>query len=650
MLTLRFLGPVGITINGENIHVGRKSTALIAFLGIRGPSGANRETLCALLWPEATEQQARSSLRQALSGIRKSFGPAADRLEASADTVRLNQDQIYSDLTEFFSKVDATDIEDLQKLVELYRGDFLEGLGAVTPEFDRWLDAERGALRSRAMAALLRLADLNAENRRYEEMIATGQRLLQFDPLQEHVHRRIMRVYHAQGRHDAALKQFSNLTEVLTRELGVEPETLSKEIAQKIRKDRRQPVDGTSQSSKTAGPPLSLGVQAPTRPSIAVLKFQGWPKESEAEFLGDGICEDVTVELSRVPDVLVVSRQSAFRINEESLSAQEIGAQLGVRFYLSGTVRVSGNKLRVAAHLVSCHTGHELWAERFDRELMDVFDIQSEIARTVSATAADRMAASLITKVADNRPDSLESYELVLKGIAAVHRFSKEGYVEAEKLFELAVEQSPGYGRAYGWLAMARLYHRWNIDASIELSDVVTAAERSISLDPTEAKGHLARGMSLFINRQFDEAEFRFQAALKSNPNDELVLIEYGRFLMYLDQPEAGLQRIREGMRVNPFFPDWFWSIQGRCLHTLGRYKEAVLAFERVQSPPFYIHAYRAACYAKLENPDRMVSARSALYAARPDFDLENFKKIFPYKNKATAERLFDSFEIAGLS
>jgi adenylate cyclase len=155
--------------------------------------------------------------------------------------------------------------------------------------------------------------------------------------------------------------------------------------------------------------------------------------------------------------------------------------------------------------------------------------------------------------------------------------------------------------------------------------------------------------MCLFIGRQFDQAEFRFQAALRANPNDELVLTEYGRYLMYIEQPEAGLQRIREGMRVNPFFPDWFWTIQGRCLHTLGRYREAALAFERVQSPPFYIYAYLAACYAKLEDPQQMSLAKAKLYEARPGFDLRTFRAIFPYKNAETADRLFESLEAAGL-
>ena len=111
--------------------------------------------------------------------------------------------------------------------------------------------------------------------------------------------------------------------------------------------------------------------------------------------------------------------------------------------------------------------------------------------------------------------------------------------------------------------------------------------------------------MCSFIQRRFDKAEFHLQSALKANPNDELLLTEYGRYLMYIDRPEDGLQRIREAMRVNPYFPVWFWSIQGRVLHTLERYEEAIKVFERVTNPPFYIYVYLAACYAKLDDKQK---------------------------------------------
>ncbi len=576
-------------------------------------------------------------------------------MSADASALRMDLSRVDVDVKQFLEGTDTSEIPALEENINWHKGELLEGLGPISPEYDRWLDAERGAIQSHYIAALLKLVDACEADKRLEDVIANAQKMLSLDPLQEHVHRRLMRAYFLQKRYDAALKQFDNLKGILSSQLGVTPEQPTIELMHAIRKERNQGAGNSSALSpgETAGEvAASLVVETPSlpdRPSIGVLRFRGLPKDSSAYLLGEGISEDLTIELSREVDLMVISRQSSFHLDEEQMPAQEIGAKLGVHFYVSGSVRVSGNKLRVTAHLVSCENGYEVWAERYDRDLVDFFSIQIEIARTVSATVADRIAADTNAKYNSVPPDDLESYQLVVRGIGQVHKFAAESYLNAIKLFEEAIARAPKYGRAFGWLALSKLYLRWNIDASIDLSDIVPIAERAIALGPNDSKGHCALAMCNFIKREFDRAEFHFQSALRANPNDELLLTEYGRYLMYIDRPEDGLQRIREAMRVNPYFPVWFWSIQGRVLHTLERYDEAVKVFERVSNPPFYIHVYLAACYAKLDDVDKMEQAKAALYEMRPEFDLESFKAIFPYKNPKSASRLFDSFELAGL-
>ena len=577
-------------------------------------------------------------------------------LVSDGDWIALDTAKVNIDVLAFVSGVDASVVSDLETSAKCYQGDLLEGFPPVTPEYDRWLEAERGAMRSHFISVLLRLSDAYESENRLEDMIAVAQRLLAVDPLQEHVHRRLMRVFRSQKRHDAALKQFDSLKTILSDQLGVEPEKPTLDLVRDIREERRSGAPQRSNATVIADGqqqnlhPDTVNLTAPGRPSIAVLRFRGLPENSEADLLGEGLSEDVTIDLSRQPGLMVISRQSSFRLDEEKLTAREIGEQLGIRFFVSGTVRVFGKQLRVTAHLVSCETGREVWAERYDRELEDYFKIQSEIARAVSATAADRIAANLVEQSASEQLDDLESYQLVLKGISEIHRFKADAYRNAITLFETAVDRSPDFGRAMGWLALVKLYLRWNIDASDDFSDIVPIAERAIELDPYEPKGHCASAMCNFIHRHFDRAEFDFQSALRANPNDELVLTEYGRYLMYIDRPEDGLRRIREAMRVNPFHPVWFWAIQGRVLHTLGRYEEAIQAFQKVQSPPFYIHAYLAACYAKLGDIEKMEQSRRELYQVRPEFNLTEFKAIFPYKSPTTAGKLFESFEVAGLA
>lgn len=656
-VALRVLGPARITAAGTRLDgVSRKNLALLTYLAVRAEAQATRDTICGLLWPDSADEQARASLRQALSSIRKALGTAGDAVISDGDMIELDMGKASTDVSLFLSGIEESATEALEATANHYHGDLLEGFPRISPEYDRWLEAERGALRSHYTALLLRLSDAYETEGRLEDMIAVAQKLLSIDPLQEHVHRRLIRVFRTQRRYDAALKQFDNLRKILSDQLGVEPEKPTLDLVQEIRSERRRgdtrdvvPAPEHIRQKEITSQRSHVPV-APARPSIGVLRFRGLPQGNEAELLGEGISEDVTIDLSRDPNLMVISRQSSFHLDEDKMTAREIGEQLGVRFYVSGTVRLFEKQLRVTAHLVSCETGHEVWAERYDRELKDYFQIQSEIARTVSTTAADRIAADLVEQSATGKLEDLESYQLVLKGISEVHRFKAEAYDNAIDLFEHALKRTPDFGRALGWLALSKLYLRWNIDASADFSDITPIAERAVELEPSCPKGHCALAMCNFIHRHFDRAEFNFQSALRANPNDELVLTEYGRYLMYVDRPEDGLQRIREAMRVNPFHPVWFWAIQGRVLHTLGRHEEAVQAFEKVQNPPFYIYAYLAACYAKLGNTGMMRKAREDLYEIRPDFDLAEFKAIFPYKNPETANRWLESFDLAELA
>ena len=151
------------------------------------------------------------------------------------------------------------------------------------------------------------------------------------------------------------------------------------------------------------------------------------------------------------------------------------------------------------------------------------------------------------------------------------------------------------------------------------------------------------------IERDFGRAAHHFEAGLAVNPNDDLLLTEYGRFLMYDDRPEDGLRRIREAMRLNPYHPAWYRGILGRCLHTLGRFDEARDAFLGIPNPPFYTHAYLAACHVALGDSEAAVSAHKALYGLRPDFDMRTFQSMFPYRNPDTLKRFWATLEAAGL-
>jgi adenylate cyclase len=615
----------------------RKGMALLAYLAERG-TGVPRETLMALLWPDSGDRHARSSLRQTLTAVRRDLGDAATAIGAQDNhSVALDPAAVDIETAEFGRLAQSDDPADLSRARDLWRGEFLEGIGPVTPEFDRWAEAERGALRAAFESVLLRLCDFHAGAGRTDEVIATALRLLTLDPLQEHVHRRVIEAYRQQRRFDAALRQFETLRGVLQGELGVQPEPATLELVREVRRQRGTTA-GRARDPEPA--PGDVTVASPSlRPSIAVLPFATAPNAPDAALIGEGIAEEVIVNLSRDRALLVVSRQSSFHPDITAASPDEIGARLGVRYLLSGSVRAAGNRIRVVASLARCDDASEIWAEIYDRDIGDIFAVQSDIARTVMATAVGRITDEEAGHRAPSPIGNLDAWRMVLVGLRHLHAHTAEGMRGAVESLARAVALAPENGRAIGLLVLARIYQRWNYASQTEVSDLLPLAERALMLDGRDSRAHCAMAVALLLSRDHARAGHHFEAGLAANPNDDLLLIEYGRYLFYVDRPEDALLRIRDAMRLNPLHPEWFWNIQGRCLHLLGRHGEALAAFQRIAAPAFYHFAYMAACHKALGQDAEAEDMRNRLYIANPDFDVARFVAALPHRSAATAAR-----------
>lgn len=638
------LGPLRAEVEEVPVRIGgRKGVALLTYLLQLGRA-VPRESLMALLWPDSGDVQARASLRQALATLRRDLGAAASAIRSVGESeVALVAGAVTTDAEECARLAGSGTIEDLEAAQALWRGDFLEGLGPVTPEFDRWAEAERGALRATREALLVRLCDAQAAAGRTEAMIATALRLLAHDQMQEHVHRRVIEGYRRQGRLDAALKQFEVLRTLLQSELGVQPEQVTLDLIREVRTAR-----GLSSAERAGAdpPPVRAAPSAPSaRPSIAVLPFAGHPDGSDATLLGEGIAEEVIVNLSRDRGLLVVSRQSSFHPQILQAAPDAIGAQLGVRFLLSGSVRLAGDRIRVLAHLTRCDDASDLWSDSFDREIGDIFTLQSEIARMVMATATGRIVEEEALRGASPDHSNLDAWRLVLLGLRQLHAHTPESMRAAIHALSQAVALAPENGRAHGLLALARIYQRWNYAAQTEVSDILPMAERALVLDRRDSRAHCAMGVASLLAHDHDRAGAHFEAGLVANPNDDLLLIEYGRYLMYVDRLEEGLRRVREAMRLNPMHPDWYWNIQGRCLHLMGRHAEALFAFRHIAAPVFYHFAYMAACHRTLGEIEAAEAMKARLITAQPDFDIARFVVALPHRSRETAARFARELE-----
>jgi TolB-like protein len=422
---------------------GRKTQALVAYLALGPGQPRTREELVGLLWGDRGEEQARSSLRQSLSELRKALSDADDTLLiADRDAVSLNSDALDVDVSEFERLIDEGTPVALKKASELYRGDLLDGIGVHDPTFEGWLRDERQRLRERACEALSKLLDHQAKEDT-ESAIATARRLIGLDPMREAAHRSLMRLYAAKGERTLALKQFQACRDVLTAELGISPDVETEKLAEEVRSGVPGPGEGVGPTSPPrTSQPASLPL--PDKPSIAVLPFVNMSGDAEQEYFADGITEDIITELGRFRSLFVIARNSSFHYKGQSPKVQVVGRELGVQYVVEGSVRKAGNKARITAQLIDGVNGGHLWAERYDRDLTDIFLIQDEITQMVVSKLAGSVEDATLERAKQMSTESLVAHDYVLRGDRDHLEYTADGVLRARRAYRTLTVISTG--------------------------------------------------------------------------------------------------------------------------------------------------------------------------------------------------------------
>lgn len=422
-----------------------------------------------------------------------------------------------------------------------------------------------------------------------------------------------------------------------------------KNISHPVRAYRVQA--GTSEVVAAGAKPLSggPGLALPDRPSIAVLPFTNMSGETAQEYFTDGITEDIITELSRYKSLFVVARNSSFVFRGRPVDIREVGSRLGVGYVLEGSVRKAGNRIRVTAQLIDAVTGEHVWADRFDGDLIDVFDLQDEISRRIVSTIPGRLEDSQAQRILQTPTDSLSAYEQVLRGQKYLHQFTQTDFENASSCFQAAIALDGQFARAHALLAVVEVYRWFWDDEPSRLARAVSIGEFALTLDAHESRAHLAVGVAHLFRANHDRAEHHLAEARKLNPNDDLVMLELGRLQMYAGKPESGADLVRQAMRLNPYHPNWYWNVLGRCLHSAGDYKAAIPVFEGVINPQFWTNVYLAACYAAAGNSDKAAEHRARALAQRPDFTIEGFTHYLPYRNPEDLRRYVETLRAAAL-
>jgi adenylate cyclase len=358
------------------------------------------------------------------------------------------------------------------------------------------------------------------------------------------------------------------------------------------------------------------------KPSIAVLPFVNMSGDTEQEYFSDGITEDIITELSRFRSLFVIARNSSFHYKGQSPKVHDVGRELGVDYVVEGSVRKAGKRVRVTAQLVEAKSGNHIWAERYDRDLEDIFAVQDELVDEIVATVPGQLDAAAIQRARRRPVENLTAYDHVLRGDWLLYQ--DYGSRDALALYEKAIEIDPLCARAYTRLAAFHAYSVFVHGVSVEdaAQTARSLAERALDLDPSDPAVQATVAEAYILVGEHDLARSHIEKAIKLNPNEYIVMHFAGLVLGYLGDHDDALRWLDKNSRHDPAPGDSLREKYFDTSYMARRYEEAIEAVRGWRDPPCHMYAEIAAAYAQL---DRMDDAQAALAnyqrAQPPGFD-----------------------------
>lgn len=410
-------------------------------------------------------------------------------------------------------------------------------------------------------------------------------------------------------------------------------------------------VDDVDVYSVTAKDLPSFGSLAPARaasaesrrPVLAILPFANMSSDPEQDHLADGITEDLITSLSQIGHLSVVSRNSAFTFKNRAVSAQEVGRELQARFVLTGSLRKSGNRIRIAVQLTDTKTEAHLWAVRYDRELEDIFAVQDEITLTIATALQVELTEGEQAKLRYTTTDNVAAWTSFIRGLSLFRTVSAETYRHARASFEEALSADPDSAQIHAMLACVhaiegRFYWTADRDRSLELAK--SHADQALAMDADNADAWAALGYWHLCALRLDDSVAAYARAVELAPDHADLRALYALSLTFAEKPEAAVREARTAMRLNPLDPGWYFGVLGHAYRYAGRFDEAlaILSEYNHQSPGFGL-VDMVLTYADLGDMDNACGYAKALLAARPDFTVENWART---QNCANPQRLAD--------
>jgi len=405
---------------------------------------------------------------------------------------------------------------------------------------------------------------------------------------------------------------------------------------------------GEKQALKIAAA-VSERLSTPDKPSIAVLPFANMSGDPEQEYFADGITEDIITEISRIPEVMVISRNSTFTYKRKAAKVQDVCRDLGVRYVLEGSVRKAGDRVRINAQLIEGRTGGHLWAERYDRGLEDIFAVQDDVTEKIVRALEVKLVGTTETR---QQTDNPEAYDCVLRGREQYRLFTNDSNAAARKLYEQAIALDPGYAEPYAGLAETYVQD-WFLGDQPALDRAFELAQQAAAREPSLPFVQEALSTVHLFKKQHAEALATARRWIDLEPSNADAYATLAGTLHFAGENEEVIALLEKAMRLNPFYPFFYPHYMGLANLAMRRYDEAVAALKRsiaLNPEVLWPHVILAACHGHLGDSTHAREQLAEVHRINPGFSITWLLTYMPYKRTADLDALVEGLRSAGLS
>jgi adenylate cyclase len=408
------------------------------------------------------------------------------------------------------------------------------------------------------------------------------------------------------------------------------------------------------QQSKKVQPAFveKMAFPLPDKPSIAVLPFLNISNDPEQEYFSDGLTVDIITALSKIPDLFVIARNSMFTYKGKPVNVKQVAEEMGIRYVLEGSVRRAEDKVRITAQLIDALKGNHLWAERYDRALEDIFNLQDEITMNILTALQVKLTEGEKMRVFSRSTDNLIAYEKWLKGRKHFLRLNIDDNAAARQLLEEAIALDPEFSSAYvdlAWTHIGDVHLGVSKSPKESLGRAAQLAQKAISLDETSSHAHGLLGAVFSYKKQYEEAIAQMEKAIVLSPNDSIAKAGLGRTLMYAGRYEEALAWLEKAIRLDPIPLNWFFNMLGHSYLYLGRFEEALEALKKNRNQNDLTNRIRlAAVYSLLGREEDARAEAAEILRLNPKFSTKSIER-WPYKNKEDLDIMIDALRKAGL-